>query len=476
MGARWNKWLFTECVTEAWLQNLELLNTLVLRKETKFSGWDYWPAGRQGPGHEMEHGTQILRCLMSTIVENNIALLPTILNSVGSPDTCLYARTLSSRFRKACTTTKVPIVLPPTVNDYEFKHPQDLCGELQKWSPKTLRAYINGNVASFSDLDLETLQTVVEMILVDENCEDIGKCLGPLLPLKDGSYGTFEKTGTSEYKLATTKEEVGLFSQSTDLSTVDHDKLSKQSNEQLSRLIDQLCKYTSIRRWELKDAAKYCGTYLCASLDRSQGVVEIADPEQQNWIRNMWEWVAEKASSDYSSQDLIKDFRGLHILPLQKQKYRIIDSHQWTTLDISGHTAFAKVLSKTVITPKSPSYPLSSASGLSSKATQFLHACGLLTKCDDVVPLLTWLCQAHECGFFGVLSESQRSELVRELGQLFMRAGRGHVLESMKALCRQLPLFHKANDRITEQHSNTGLLSFVPSLLGSAPKSRYFSP
>lgn len=192
----------------------------------------------------------------------------------------------------------------------------------------------------------------------------------------------------------------------------------------------------------------------------------------------MWEWAAAKASNDvnYSNQDLIKVFRGLPIVPLQNQQYRRIEIHQWTTLDVSGQTAFAKILSQTVTTPSATPYPLSSASRLSNKATQFLHAGGLLTKCDDVVPLLTWLCQADEYGFFGVLGESRRLELVRELGQLFIRVGRGQVFESMKALCRKLPLFHKANDRVTKQHGKNGLLSFIPSLFDSAPKLRYYNP
>lgn len=442
LGARWNKWLFDNCVTEAWLHNLTYLNQYV-----RYSGWEYWPAGKQGPGHQVEHGTEILRRLMMKVIKDNIPLLPTILDSVHSASACLYEVDPSPSSISACIAAKIPVITPPETNNYEFLH-EGLCDALQTLSSKSLISFIHANPQNIEPLGDQERQTIMEMIM-DEKELDIkalGKCCAKLLPLSDGTYGAFsEATGSATYKLATTDRERDLFGDSLE-NTINHSRLSTVCYKQMRASMSVFVKHTSIRRWNLQSAAAYSKVLICQSLDDNSDIVQIRDAKAQQWIRNMWEWVAVPKEEVKS----LAAFEGLHLLPLFNNAYRKIGSHSWGTLDVTGSDALGNILRQleSSLAASSTPYPLH-MQPVSLKVTRMFQNCGLVRRSSDFAYVSEWLSQATKLGFFSCVNENQHMDLMKAFAS-------DEVLSQVKdrsalnAHLRHLPLFHKANDRLSD--------------------------
>ncbi|KAI5778257.1 hypothetical protein EDC01DRAFT_368311 [Geopyxis carbonaria] len=439
MGSKWNEILFNECVVPAWLKNLELLRLLNERTEYLYGGWNHWPAGIQGPGNSKEHGSGMLKRLITQIIREDHKLLPTIGNGFECKSHCLYTQDADTALCSNLEDVGIRVITPPVESKYEFISDSDLCAGLSQLSPSLVRNHLNKLDSGLGRLNDQGRGVILHYILSDKNYEDLTNFTARVLPLKNGVYGGFNSSH-SRLMLALNNQETTLFTQHKDV--IEQSKLPPQVCEQLRSDIDMLQSYTSLSRWNLSCAADYCRN-LFSNYHSQEDMISVPKFDKIVDLIKFWEW----ARTNHTTENIIREFADLWLIPLINNSYRKVGQKMSLprTLDISGKGDMAEFLNILISTSTELSSRFPFFKG-PIQLQQFFINSNLIVDCERPIGLLEWLVNAIKFDFFKFLTDAQRQMLTAKIWSL-LESNNAEFRTNKQAvvkLCRQLPLFYEA--------------------------------
>lgn len=424
-GAKWNEWLFSECVPQTWVQNLEFL------QEYKFVAWDYWPVGSDKAWKERE--TRVLGDVFERVVRNNLKLLPTVFGTTGTGKEVLFSLEGSDRYEPAFQEAKVAVVIPPQTSKFELArlNPQNLLPVL---TPDTLRTHLalKKNLVSLSQ---DSRMLLLHYAILDEDFKDIGLCQAPLVPIAGGSYQSFsvgETDKTGAVFLPRDGDEVRLFDQHTRIVNVA--MLLPETAEILQRNIDGLNKHTGISNWTLDAAARYCKQHIFKS--SSSDIIMKKGPDQAEFVEQLWQWIRKRGQpSDSISSSALGN---MWLLPLADGEYRKLDSTV-PILDVSRNGGIGAFIWK-MAKKHRIRCTLFTGEGVSSEAAGYLRRCGFLGDDGDIEALASWLI-ANSVTFVDQLNDGEKGELLHHLSELAADTIGGKRIKAMKDAVASLKIF-----------------------------------
>jgi hypothetical protein len=291
---------------------------------------------------------------------------------------------------------------------------------------------------------------LLDYILTDSDYEDIGRCTAPLIPLADGSYGSFQ-ISPMKYRL-NARTESGLFTEGKAF-TIDDSKLSEGAHHHFVNAMDAFQKFTNISPWDIPGARRYLIAYVFSSESSTEGQLNdiITRPDLMQWIGRFWEWAVRK-----EQDGVVSAMKDLWLIPLSGGRLRKLSQRQ-PALDISSRSEIAQLFNEIISSSRTAStdYPIYSGS-LSQNASRFFRDWNLIVQCESFEELITWL--GENPSFLNAASHKQRSQLVLQLGGMSAAAKYQNMSLSEKnrilpivRILSELPLYHEAFTRGKER-------------------------
>lgn len=435
LGAKWNEWLFSECVPQTWVQNLEFL------QEQRLGGWDFWPVGSEEPW--TERGTRVLGDVFERVVRNNLKLLPTVCGTTGAGKEVLFTIVDLDRYESAFREAKVAVVVPPQTSRFELArlNPQNLLPVL---SPGTLRTHLalKRNLGSLSQASRMLL---LHYVISDEKFEDIGLCQAPLVPIADGSYHSFS-VGVGDRAgpvfLPRGDDEVRLFARHTRVVNVA--MLLLETAEILQRKNEDLNTHTGISNWTLDAAAKYCEQHIFTS--SKTDIITRKGPDQSEFVDQLWQWIRQRgASSDSISSSALGN---MWLLPLADGEYRKLASTV-PILDVSrnrGIGAFIWDIAKKYRIRCT----LFTGEDVLPETARYLRHCGFLGDYEDDEALMRWF-MANSVTFVDQLNDEEKGTLLRHLSGRAADSIGDKRVKAMKDAVASLKIFKMSGRFVLSQ-------------------------
>lgn len=433
LGARWNEWLFTECVPQTWVQNLEFLRDIGGRGE---SGWEFWPTGSAEAWKE--RGTRVLGGVFERVVKKNLKLLPTVCGTTAAGKDVLFTLESVDRYEPAFREAQIPVVIPPPASRFELNrlNPQDLPKIL---SPATLRRdlELERNIGGLSH---QSRILLLHYAILDEDFLDIGQCKAPLVPIVDGSYQSFhksEKDKTGPAFLPLDDDEVQLFNKHT--RRVDVAALGGGTEEILQRNIKELNTHTGISNWTLDAAAGYCKRHIFTS--SNDDIIMGEGPAQSLFVDKLWRWIEKR--KEHPSAISSSALGSMWLLPLVGGEYRKLES-TIPILDVAKNKGIGAFIWNRVKQYKIKC-ALFTGQGIVPETTEYLRRCGFLRDYEDIEALMSWL-TANSTNFVDRLNGEERGKLLYYLSGLASDCIGVKRVNAMKDAVKSLKIF-KINGR-----------------------------
>jgi len=441
-GARWNKWIFQELVVHAWIGNLQYIHDLTLKKQCTYSGWSLWPVGSQNQGEHSIHGSAVLGLVFEKIVLEKRMLLPAISDSTAYASEVLFAGTLEEPLKNALRDAGVAVICPPTDRTAEVYRTLTPAMGINCVSPRTVRAALTALDGSLQSIGASSRSVLLDYILTDRDYGDLERCTAPLIPLVDGSYGSFQRSSI-EYRLNTGMEPK-LFADCKAFS-IDNSKLSNDTYRLFVNSIDYFQTFTNVWPWDIPGARWYLITYIFSTGSSKEEYPNdvVTRPGLTGWIDQFWKWAILK-----DRENIVSAVEDLWLVPLSGGRFRKL-SQSRPALDISGRREVAQLFKEITSSPTATTnYPIYSGT-LSQEVSDFFHHAGLIADCGRFEKLVTWL--GNYPSFLETATKEQRSQLVFQLGRM-STAARYQTMSSiqktriqpMVQMLRNLPLYHEA--------------------------------
>lgn len=429
LGTRWNEWLFSQCVPQTWIQNLEYLRAISERGEYKFDAWKFWPAGS---GEEWsERGTRVLGDVFGIVVERGLNLLPTICETTGTWQNVLFTLEDVGPYEAAFKEAGVAVVIPPQARRYELQR-VNLLKVLTGLTPGTVRKHLTlkNNLGTLSQ---HSRMLLLHYSIMDEDFEDIGLCGAPLVPVHDGTFQSFRMgEGKRAYTtfLPRDQDEVTLFNKHT--RTVDVAMLLPETAEIMKRNIEDLDAYTKISKWTVDAAAGYCERFIFASwttdIIRMEGLDQFVD--------QLWSWIGQRNESPDSIRR--SALWNMWLIPLMGGEYRRLNS-PIQILDVSANRGIGAFIWK-----MAKKYGirgcLFTGEGISLETAAHLRWCGFLGDHEDIEALMIWLVQ-NSASFVDRLNDKERQLLLHYLTGLALDCIESKITKVMKDAVANLRIF-----------------------------------
>lgn len=259
-GTKWNERLFDEYLPETWIRNLNFLRDLNEKGACPFTGWGFWPAGSHGEGNGL--GKWVLGNLFARVAGGTSKLLPTVYGTTKAPRDIMYTLELSPGMESAFRDAHVPVVCPPQDRKYELSRPEFAIAGLSPLTPDKVRSYLTKIKDSLASLPLNSRIILLKYILSDNDFRNIGLCKAPLIPVKDGSFESFDIAGRSGYPLIISRDdnEAQIFDQYPKM--VDISKMPTETTTAMRRSIAKFDSSTRVQMWQPDDAAWYYLEYI----------------------------------------------------------------------------------------------------------------------------------------------------------------------------------------------------------------------
>lgn len=430
-GARWNEWLFRECVPQTWVRNLEFLRDISERRARKFDAWGFWPVGSGEASKEPWKG--VLGAVFERVVKGNLKLLPTVCGTTATGKDVLFTLESMVRYESAFQEAKVPVVIPPLASRSELGrlNPQDLLEILES---DTLRRDLESkrNIGSLSQ---ESRMLLLHFAILDENFSDIGKCKAPLVPITDGSYQSFhvsEKDRVGPVFLPRDTAEVRLFNKHTRIVNCNPAVLLPDTAEILQRNIKDLNTHTGISSWTLDAAARYCEQHIFTSSNAD--IIMRKGLEHSEFVDQLWKWIMRQGQplDSISSSAL----GNLWLLPLGDGEYRKLDSAV-PILDVSRNKGIGEFIWRTA-KRHAIRCTLFTGEGVQPETAMYLRRPGFLGDYEDIDSLMSWL-MANSATFVDRLSDGEKGKLLSYLSLLACIGGKW--AKAMKDAVASLSIF-----------------------------------
>lgn len=425
LGARWNVWLFSECVPQTWVQHLEFL------QEQRLGGWDFWPIGSEEPW--TERGTRVLGDVFERVVRNNLKLLPTVCGTTGAGKDVLFTLEDLDPYESAFQEAKVAVVNPPQTSRLELSrlNPQNILPGLSAGALRTHLA-LKRNLGSLSQ---NSRMLLLRYVILDEDFRDIGLCQAPLIPIVDGSYQSFS-VGVGDRAgpvfLPRDDDEVRLFDKHT--RVVDVAMLLPETAETLRRNIEDLNTHTGISNWTLDAAAKYCEQHIFTS--SKTDIITRKGLDQSEFVDQLWQWIKLRgASADSISSSALGN---MWLLPLADGEYRKLASTV-PILDVSRNGGIGGFIWD-IARKYKIRCTLFTGKDVSPETAVYLRRCGFLRDYDDIEALMSWL-MANSVTFVDRLNDEEKGTLLRHLSGLAADCIGGKRVKAMKDAVASLKIF-----------------------------------
>lgn len=415
-GARWNEWLFRECVPQTWVRNLEFLRDISERGARRFDAWNFWPVGSREAWKEP--GTRVLGGVFERVVKGNLKLLPTVCGTTATGKDVLFTLENVDRYEPAFQEANVPVVIPPPASGFELErmNPRELLTILE---PHTLRRDLETkrNIGSLSQ---ESRMLLLHYAILDETFSDIGQCRAPLVPITDGSYQSFhvdERDRTGPVFLPRGENEVQLFNKHTRIVNCDVSVLLPETTAILLRNIEDINAHTGISSWTLDAAARYCEQHIFTPSNTD--IIMRKGPEHAQFVDQLWKWIMRQGqpSDSISGSALGK----LWLLPLADGEYRKLDSAV-PILDVSRNRGIGQFIWQAA-RQHGIRCALFTGEGVLPDTAVYLKRCGFLGDYEDIDALMSWLV-ANSATFVDRLSDGEKGGLLSHLSLLACFGGK----------------------------------------------------
>lgn len=410
LGARWNTWLFQECLPHTWIRNLNFLNAMNESKEARFTGWDFWPAGIQGEQTE-QLWMGVLSTLFKRVVQNDLKLLPTVCGNTGTRQDVLFTLRVGEDIKSALREAGSPVVFPPEDRKDElFKLGIENLG-LMHLTPATARASLSELRHNSQHISPGVRQTLLGYILSDKNYENLRSCHAPLLPTLDGEFRSFGDLNQKLY-FPKTAEETELFKKSTTM--IDTTKLTPSTEEQMRRDIGLLDSHTAISIWKVPDAASYCKEYIFKTSEPKHEEI-ISIPQFSDFVNQFWAWIslADNKRQLSNSPHLLD---GLWLIPIMGDRYHSILNGRSYILDASCDRigSFLRNAACSLFEQHSARYSLYTGEGFTPETTAILRSQLYIKNCEEIGSLMDWLV-ANSTSFVDRMNDIEKLKLLEYL-------------------------------------------------------------
>lgn len=406
--------------------------------ETKFTGWDFWPAGIQGVERELWMG--VLGTLFQQVVEQDLKLLPTVCGNTGARKDVLFTINIDEKYKNALQCAGSPVSSPPEDRKPELEKLGIEALGLTRLIPATARNSLSRLGDSLGGLPLDSRMILLEYVLSDRNYAHLGFCNAPLLPLTpNGKFRGFSNSDGSKLYCPRTEDEVELFKESPRM--VNTRELIPGTKRQMVSDIKKLDRSTAISIWRVADAASYCKEYIFGKIE-SKGEDIVTIPDFNGFVNLFWKWIT---ISDNMSQLSIHPhlLNGLWLIPTLGDRYHKILDGRSPVLDISGRGFVGALLRDTassLFTRHGLLYPLYAGDrgGFAKATTDVLRMRRYTQDCESFVPLVGWLV-ANSKDFVDQLNDTEKTKLINRLSAL----SRGLTDKSGVKVLRKLSLFQE---------------------------------
>lgn len=411
LGARWNTWLFQECLPHAWIRNLKFLDKMRERGEADFTGWDFWPAGTQGVERELWMG--VLSTLFQRVVVQDLKLLPTICGDTGTRENVLFTLSIDEKYKNALQHARSPVSFPPADRRPELAKLGIETLQLTFLTPSTARNSLSNLRGSLENLPLDLRMTLLEYVISDKDYKSIGSCLAPLLPTLDGGFHGFGRVGGSKLFFPRTELEVELFKESSKM--VDTRKMMHSTVGQMVSDIKKLDRFTAISIWGVPDAAWYCKKYIFGNVESKNDKI-ITRPNFNEFINRFWKWIniPENTSELSNCPQLLND---LWLIPIVGDRYHKVLDGRYSILDISVHkftSDFFRGAAYSLFGRCGIRYPLYTGEGFTIITTDALRTHRYTEDCENLNSLVGWLV-ANSKDFVDRLDDNEKTKLLSRL-------------------------------------------------------------
>lgn len=460
LGARWNTWLFQECLPHVWIRNINFLNSM---PGTGFTGWNHWPAGIQGDQQSGLLWMGVLSLVFQRIVKRDLNLLPTICGRVGKRKEVLFTLSVEQKIRDALAEAGCQVVVPTEDRKSELARLNTNNLEIVELSVATARDKLSKLKDSLGGLALEHRQVLLDYVLSDRDYESLGFCEAPLLPISDDKFCSF---GHSDEKICfpLTPKEAELFKHYPRM--IDLEKLSPETNTQLKKDIVPLDQKTCISTWTVAEAASYCKNHIFINPRPPQddSFITATSPDLRGFIEQFWDWVTvvgSKHCKELSKNPILLD--GLWLIPtLGDGIYHRISTKERgiSILDVTNPYigSFLKRTALELYKRDGTQYPIFTGEGLSKVSSlreisrvSSLRELGYIDNSQTVELLISWLVKNLE-KFVDRLDDEAKFRILEHLGG---EARANAYSDATKKKIRMLSLFREAVPEDTSTSSTT---------------------
>ena len=446
MPTKWNDFMFTRCVTSAWLKLLMRRSSTSWREE-RFA---FWPRVNFAP-------VEMWDKLDDRVIDMAINLDCKVWNACHGDcvdfQTGFFATTDQAEiYESALAQAKVPAVYSGESFVEKVKQRAVILGKtFNSLTPSNVRHFLRSNgIPVLSSVDaslmlefslLDALKSQLEGKLRCDLYQDLQD-----IPLWPTLNGAFSASGSVHLLLPRDNAEMELFSNSRADITLDISRLRPAIRKLLLNDIEFL---TAVMRFRGLDDLKkdWPESYPIAHDRCSQGwVVRPSHLDQR--LGEVWDWIFERRQkgqlmSPSHSGNLwlvpVKDFGVRQYVP-GENGHPILLIEQ----DDSLFRPLASMLARLI----TAAVPVFETKALSSEAVQFLRKDKGMrsdmncTTIDDVEKFVSWLVAGK--AFFSELSKQNSNALLDHLERLT----RDHLLprgmsSTLRSHIRQLPLFNK---------------------------------
>lgn len=406
-------------------------------KETKFKGWDFWPAGIQGRERELWMG--VLGTLFEQVVEQNLKLLPTVCGNTGTRNDILFTLNIDEKYKDALQHARSPISFPPKDRRPELETLGIEALGLTRLNPTNARISLSNLKDSLENLNPDSRAILLEYIISDRNYQHIGSCRAPLLPISNGKFRSFSSQDGPKLYFPYTEDEAELFRESTTM--VDTKKLILGTKRQMVSDIKKLDHFTAISAWKVADAALYCKRNIFNTIESKREDI-ITIPDFNRFVNLFWKWInsIENISQLSADPHLLED---LWLIPTLGNRYHKILDGKSPILDISGRGftgAFLQTTASSLFKRYGISYTLYAGDreGFTRGTTDVLRTRHYIQNCEIFGCLVSWLV-ANSKDFVDRLDDTEKTILINRLSFL----SRGLSNKNDAKILRKLSLFQE---------------------------------
>ncbi|KAL9125304.1 MAG: hypothetical protein Q9217_005473 [Psora testacea] len=448
MAIKWNTYMFSTCVTSAWVDLLEHRKSKSVAEER----FDLWPRAYITYRAE-DLWTGLKYWLVDKVVRNQHAVWNSTNGSCVSFQQALYApeNVDSARYKAAWTAIGLPgVILEQSLFEILHNRAELAFILLPILTPEAVRHHLRIG----RDIPHEVAANILEYCLSDAMAStdyDTTRTVCSRLydirfwPMLNGDLEAI--TNSHKALLPRSDSEMHLFRHSRPSKTLKLVQMTPKVREfMLSRVVctDTIARFRTLEDLAVDWPAMYHGT------DRANDTAVVAsqDEAQDLLLRDIWTWICERLKNQ--DEDMPPSMRTLWLVPISGARIRRLapGKDAMLALLIEKGEPLADLLSEIGTQNTHIKAALLNSQLVTNEVVKYLRGVAVtrpylrLAVQGDLVTLVEWLVACKDS--LQVISDNHKKQLLKYLAMMVRKQRSRPILSNLAQKMRQLPLYAKS--------------------------------